>query len=107
MSCRTDTLTREVVGFVATNITARTGDMIRYQLALILSLAMLPLGVSAQERRSDDHRGTLQQQRACRSDVVRHCRNMQDQDDQAIAECLKAHMRQLSPDCRRVLEEGR
>jgi hypothetical protein len=33
--------------------------MIRYQLALILSLAMLPLGVSAQERRSDDHRGTL------------------------------------------------
>ena len=67
--------------------------MIRYQLALILSLAILPTSASAQERRSDDHRGTLQQQRACRSDVVRHCRNMQDQDDQAMAECLKARSR--------------
>jgi hypothetical protein len=81
--------------------------MIRYQLALILTLVLLSLGASAQDRRSDDHRGTLQQQRACRSDVLRHCRHIQDQDDQTIAECLKAHVQQLSPDCRRVLEESR
>ena len=80
--------------------------MIRYQLALILPLAILPTGASAQERRSDDHRGTLQQQRACRPDVLRHCRDTQDQDDAAIAECLKAHVQQLRPDCRRVLKEG-
>jgi hypothetical protein len=80
--------------------------MIQYQLALILSLAILPTGVSAQEQRSDDNRGTLQQQRACRSDVLKHCRKMQDQDDSAIAECLKAHVQQLSPVCRRVLEQG-
>jgi cysteine rich repeat protein len=80
--------------------------MIRYQVALILSLAILPTVASAQERRSHDHRGTAQQQRACRSDVLRHCRNTQDQDDATIAECLKAHVQQLSPDCRRVLEDG-
>ena len=44
--------------------------------------------------------------RACRSDVLRHCRDMQDQDDYAIADCLKAHERQLSPACRQALKEG-
>lgn len=80
--------------------------MIRYLPILMLSLAFLPTSVPAEEGRAAGHRGTLQQQRACRSDVLRHCRDIRDQDDYAIADCLKAHERQLSPACRQALKEG-
>ena len=73
---------------------------------LVLSLAILSTSVSAEEGRAEGHRGTLQQQRACRSDVLRYCRNMQDQEDKAIADCLKVHVRQLSSACRQALKEG-
>jgi hypothetical protein len=77
--------------------------MIRYLPILMLSLVILPTSMRAEEK---GHRGTLQQQRACRSDVLRHCRNIKDQDDYAIADCLKAHERQLSRACRQALKEG-
>jgi hypothetical protein len=81
--------------------------MIRYFPVLVVSLAILPTNGSAEEGRPDAHRGTLQQQRACRPDVLRYCHNMQDQEDKAIADCLKTHVRQLSPACREALNEGR
>jgi hypothetical protein len=77
--------------------------MIQHIPVLALSLAILSTNVSAEEGR---HRGTLQQQRACRSDVLKYCRNMQDQEDKAIADCLRVHVRQLSSACRQVLKEG-
>jgi hypothetical protein len=80
--------------------------MVRYLPILMLSLAILPTSVPAEEgRAAAGHRGTLQQQRACRSDVLRHCRDIKDQDDYAIAVCLKAHEHQLSPACRQALKE--
>lgn len=78
--------------------------MLRYIQVLMLSLAILPNSASAEEG-PDAHKGTLQQQRACRPDVLRHCRNTQDRDDKAIADCLKSHVRQLSPACRQALAE--
>ena len=80
--------------------------MIRYVPVLVLLLAILSTNVLAEEGRAEGHRGTLQQQRACRPDVLKYCRNTQDQDDRAIAECLKAHAQQLSPACRHALKEG-
>ena len=80
--------------------------MIRHVPILVLSLAVLSTNVSAEEGRAEGHQGTLQQQRACRPDVLRYCRNMQDQEDKAIADCLKVHVRQLSPACRQALKEG-
>ena len=75
--------------------------MNRYLLAVMLSLAVLPAAASAQEK----HGGTPEQQRACRPDVVRHCRGVRE--DQAIYECLKANAHSLRPACREVIEGGR
>ena len=80
--------------------------MIRYLPILLLTLAVLPTGVRAEEARPEGHQGTVQQQQACRPDVLRHCRDLKDEDDQAIASCLKAHEGELSPACRQALKEG-
>ncbi len=80
--------------------------MIRYLPVLMLSLLVSMSNASAEGGRAEGHRGTLQQQRACRPDVLRHCRNMQDRDDAAMAACLKAHERQLSSACRQALKQG-
>ena len=83
---------------------------------LILSLSMLPAVVAAQTMRGGDydqaprmqgHRGTMHQQRACRSDVLRYCRDLQNEGDEAMADCLREHVRTLSPACRQSLAAGR
>jgi len=78
--------------------------MIRYLSALLLSLVLLPTGVSAQQGAGE--RGTPQQQRACRHDVLRHCREVKDRDDFTIETCLRAHYSQISTACRQVLSGG-
>ncbi len=80
--------------------------MIRHCLVLMIALIGLTSSASAAGGRAEGHRGSLQQQRACRPDVLRHCRNVQDQDDAAIVGCLKAHERQLSTACREALKKG-
>ncbi|HMA70031.1 MAG TPA: hypothetical protein VKP67_00850 [Xanthobacteraceae bacterium] len=82
--------------------------------ALIVSLTVLPATVLGEQVRADrvephriavkeeGHLGTPQQQRACRPDVLRHCRSMSD--DYAMADCLKANEQKLSAACRRALE---
>lgn len=72
--------------------------MNRYLPAVLLALALLPAAAAAQEK----HAGTPEQQRACRPDVVRHCRGIQD--DQIILECLRANVHSLRPACRQVIE---
>jgi hypothetical protein len=76
--------------------------MIRYLLALALSLTVLPAVASAEQ----SHMGTPEQQRACRPDVQRLCRGMEKQGDYAIADCLRTNMQRLRPACRRVFESG-
>ena len=65
------------------------------------SLAIMPSVVSAQDK---PHMGSPEQQRACRVDVLRHCRGIRD--DLAIADCLKANAPHLHLACRRVVEDG-
>jgi Cysteine rich repeat len=78
--------------------------MVRYMLVLVLSFVVSPTDVSAQ--RAAGHKGTLQQQQACRPDVLRYCRDAEGDDDD-IADCLKEHMQKLRPACRQVFQEGR
>jgi Cysteine rich repeat len=52
------------------------------------------------------HRGTPEQQRACRPDVARFCGAVKGGDD-AIADCLRANLARLRPACRNVIEGRR
>jgi hypothetical protein len=81
-------------------------SMIRHLFLLALTLAVLPAVAFAQGGGAQGHLGTPEQQRACRPDVQRFCREMQNQGDYAIADCLKANTRRLSSACRRVIEAG-
>jgi hypothetical protein len=83
-----------------------TKDMIRHLLLLTLMLAVLPAVAFAQGGGTPGHVGTPEQQRACRPDVERFCRQVQNQGDYAIADCLKTNERRLSSACRRVMEAG-
>ena len=80
--------------------------MIRRLLVPALTLAALPTVAFAQGGGAPGHLGTPEQQRACRHDVQRFCREMQNQGDYAIADCLKTNERRLSSACRRVIEAG-
>jgi hypothetical protein len=73
----------------------------RYVRFTLLSLALWPSAVLAE---GATHMGTAEQQRACRIDVLRHCRGVRD--DLAIADCLKANARQLHPACQRIIESA-
>jgi hypothetical protein len=81
-------------------------SMIRHLFVLAVTLAVLPAVAVAQGGGAQGHLGTPEQQRACRPDVQRFCREMQNQGDYAIADCLKANSRRLSSACRRVIEAG-
>jgi hypothetical protein len=81
-------------------------SMIRRLLVPALTLAVLPAVAFAQGGGAPGHLGTPEQQRACRPDVQRFCREMQNQGDYAIADCLKTNERRLSSACRRVIEAG-
>jgi hypothetical protein len=79
--------------------------MIRHlTVLLVLSLTVFSLVVAAEERPAESHQGTLEEQRACRSDVARHCRSVQDKGDDAMVDCLKANIKKLKPSCRQVIE---
>ena len=49
-------------------------------------------------------RGTPEDQRACRPDAARLCREVIDNDD-AVLRCFQARRRELSPPCLAVLEK--
>jgi hypothetical protein len=76
--------------------------MLKHLHILALVLALMPVSAVAQSYQG--HRGTAEQQRACRPDVVRHCRGMNS--DFAMEDCLRQHMRDLRPACRKVLSGG-
>jgi hypothetical protein len=79
--------------------------MIRYFLFLVVTItAAISVGY-AQDSRTAGHKGTAQQQRACRPDALRLCRGIHD--DEAIYTCLKANVAKLHSACREVIEGGR
>jgi hypothetical protein len=52
---------------------------------------------------SQGHMGTPEEQRACRADAQRFCRQ-QLSDDLAVSQCLQQHKAQLSKPCKKVFE---
>jgi hypothetical protein len=74
--------------------------MKRHLRVLAFALAMLSAAAPAAEEK---HLGTPQQQRACRPDVLKHCRAVQG-GDVAIAKCLEVNTDKLTPACRKVIE---
>ena len=79
--------------------------MLRH-LPLLVSLSLLPPVADPQDVRAQGHRGTAQQQRACRPDILRLCRDLPDKSDEALANCLKANAAKLSSACRKALDSG-
>jgi hypothetical protein len=77
--------------------------MVRLLPVLGLSLALLPTVFAATVASAQEgHLGTPEQQRACRPDVLRHCRGIQG--DNEIAGCLRANAQNLRSACRKVIE---
>ena len=79
--------------------------MSRYLFALMVAVTAPSLAGYAQDSRTGGHKGTAEQQRACRPDALRLCRGIHD--DGAIFTCLQAHMAKLRSACREVIEGGR
>ncbi len=75
-----------------------------FRLLLPLVLALSAVFDAGSARAQSPHLGSPQQQRACRPDILRHCRTVMDQSDEAMAACLHANARKLSSACRAALE---
>ena len=73
--------------------------MIRALVIAMLSIMLLSTAAVGQ------HQGTPEQQRACRHDATRFCR--QEVDDYAIANCLRANIGRLRAACRAIMEGRR
>lgn len=80
--------------------------MLRFLLAMVVAWSVLSGFGHARALAAEGHQGTLQQQRACRPDVLRHCRRLMERSDQAMADCLRANARDLTPACRDALRSA-
>jgi len=79
--------------------------VIRYFFCLTVAMtAALSLGY-AQDSRTAGHKGTAEQQRACRPDALRLCRGIHDDD--AVFACLKSHLATIHSACREIIESAR
>jgi hypothetical protein len=67
------------------------------------ALVILPMGTDAAST-YDGHQGTPEQQRACRPDVLRYYRGIND--DYAVEQCLRANMSASKPGCPRIFQGG-
>ena len=77
------------------------------QLKWLVSLALLTavLGPVAQAQAPQPSgRGTPDDEKACKTDAVKLCRNVLG-DDFAVLQCFQAQRQKLSPACRAVLEK--
>jgi hypothetical protein len=75
--------------------------MNRYLYCLIIVAAAASSIVYAQDARAADHKGTPEQQRACRADALKLCHGIHDDD--AVYQCLKANATKLHASCREVI----
>jgi hypothetical protein len=79
--------------------------MIRHVFCLVFATAVASSVAYAQDTRSEGHKGTADQQRACRPDALRLCHGIHDDD--AVFKCLRAHIATLHSTCREVVENAR
>ena len=66
---------------------------------LMLALALTVVSAAAWA-----YSGSDQEQNACRRDVVRHCRNVANENEFVILACLQANRPKLTVACRTVLQ---
>jgi hypothetical protein len=78
--------------------------MTRFIFCLVVATAVSAPGY-AQDSRTTDHKGTMEQQRACRPDALRLCRGIHDDD--AVHQCLRSNVAKLHSACREVIEGTR
>lgn len=74
--------------------------MLQKSVMLALVLAALP-SVGFAQGMSERERG----ERACRNDVSRLCRQLVEQGDGVVLNCLQTNEKKLSRACRKVLED--
>jgi hypothetical protein len=79
--------------------------MTRFLFCLIVATSAASSPGYAQDNRTGGHKGTAEQQRACRADALRLCRGIHDDD--AVHQCLRTNIAQLHSACRDVLESPR
>ncbi len=77
--------------------------MIRSLLCLLAAAAAASSVAYAQD--GQGHKGTAEQQRACRADALRLCRGIHD--DEAVYQCLRKNVAKLHSACRDVIEGTR
>jgi hypothetical protein len=73
--------------------------MTRIAVYLIVALTFSTASVTAQE---GGHKGTKDEQEACTPDVYKFCEAAIPDEDRIVA-CLKANLKVLSPQCRKVI----
>jgi hypothetical protein len=78
--------------------------MTRYLFCLFVATAAASSIAHAQDSRAGGHKGTAEQQRACRPDALRLCRGIHDDD--AVLQCLRTNVARLHSVCRDVLESA-
>ena len=79
--------------------------MIRCFVCVLVATVMVSSLGYAQDSGTAGHKGTAEQQRACRSDALRLCRGIHDDD--AVFQCLRGNIAKLHSACRDVIEGGR
>jgi hypothetical protein len=79
--------------------------MVRFFFFVIAAITAASSIGYVQEGRAAAHKGTAEQQRACRPDAVRLCRGLEE--DEAIYTCLKTNIAKLRSVCREVIEGKR
>jgi hypothetical protein len=79
--------------------------MTRFLFCLVVATAAASPPGFAQDNRAAGHKGTAEQQRACRPDALRLCRGIHDDD--AVHQCLRANIAKLHSACRDVFESSR
>ncbi len=69
---------------------------------LIVALALSTVNVAAEK---GGHNGTKDEQEACTPDVHKFCEDAIPDEGRIVA-CLKANLKLLSPQCRKVIRGG-
>ena len=70
--------------------------------ALLVGVCSTPLFAQGSPRA-----GSAEQQKACRNDVVKLCRGLEQAGDMEIYQCLMSNRGELSKRCREALEQAR
>ena len=73
---------------------------------LVISTFVLCASTAPLLAQAGQRSGTPEQQRACRNDVAKLCRGLEQAGDMEMYQCLQTNRQKLSKRCRDALEGG-